>query len=172
MIGLVALFGIALVLRAAGTITAWLTDTAQPEGGLAAEVEVLFHPDDPGTALDADGLNPVVYWIVTGAMLALLVALVVFVWVRVRRFTHRAEQDPRRMAGIATRHEVATTSDKALLRRAGNLPPRPDRPEAARCRIPARCAERRERVGIGRGLDHGHRPAPLRQGLHTVISDP
>ena len=32
MIGLVALFGIALVLRAAGTITAWLTDTAQPEG--------------------------------------------------------------------------------------------------------------------------------------------
>ena len=124
MIGLVALFGIALVLRAAGTITAWLTDTAQPEGGLAAGVGVLFHPDDPGTALDADGLNPVVYWIVTGAMLALLVALVVFVWVRVRRFTHRAEQDPRRMAGVATRHEVATAaSDKALLRRAGNLRP-------------------------------------------------
>ena len=124
MIGLVALFGIALVLRAAGTITAWLTDTAQPEGGLAAGVGVLFHPDDPGTALDADGLNPVVYWIVTGAMLALLIALVVFVWVRVRRYTHRAEQDPRRMAGIATRHEVATTaSDKALLRRAGNLRP-------------------------------------------------
>ncbi|MEA5054304.1 MAG: type IV secretory system conjugative DNA transfer family protein [Propionicimonas sp.] len=124
MIGLVALFGIALVLRAAGTITAWLTDTAQPEGGLAAGVGVLFHPGDPGAALDADGLNPIVYWVVTGAMLALLIALVVFVWVRVRRFTHRAEQDPRRMAGIATRHEVATTaSDKALLRRAENLRP-------------------------------------------------
>jgi type IV secretory pathway TraG/TraD family ATPase VirD4 len=124
MIGLVALFGVALVLRAAGTITAWLTGTPQPEGGLAAGVGVLFHPGDPGTALDSDGLNPVVYWIVTGAMLALLLALVVFVWARVRRYTHRAEQDPRRMAGIATRHEVATAaSDKALLRRAGNLRP-------------------------------------------------
>lgn len=124
MIGLVALFGVALVLRAAGTITAWLTGTAQPEGGLAAGVGVLVHPGDPGSALDADGLNLVVYWVVTGAMLALLAALVVFVWVRVRRFTHRAEQDPRRMAGIATRHEVSTAaSDKALLRRAGNLRP-------------------------------------------------
>jgi type IV secretory pathway TraG/TraD family ATPase VirD4 len=124
MIGLVALFGVALVLRAAGTITAWLTGNSQPEGGLAAGVGVLVHPGDPGTALDADGLNPVVYWIVTGAMLTLLVALVVFVWARVRRFTHRAEQDPRRMAGIATRHEVATAaSEKALLRRAGNLRP-------------------------------------------------
>lgn len=124
MIGLVALFGVALVLRAAGTITAWLTGTPQPEGGLAAGIGVLVHPRDPGSALDADGLNPVVYWVVTGVMLALLIALVVFVWVRVHRFTHRAEQDPRRMAGIATRHEVATAaSEKALLRRAGNLRP-------------------------------------------------
>lgn len=124
MIGLVALFGVALILRATGTITAWLTGTPQPEGGLAAGVGVLFHPGDPGSALDADGLNPVVYWVVTGAMLALLIALVVFVWVRVRRLTHRAEQDPRRMAGIATRHDVSTAaSEKALLRRAGNLRP-------------------------------------------------
>ena len=124
MIGLVALFGAALVLRAAGTITAWLTGTAQPEGGLAAGVGVLVHPGDPAAALDGDGLNPVVYWVITGAMLALLIALVVFMWLRVRRFTHRAEQDPRRMAGIATRHEVTTAaSEKALLRRAGNLRP-------------------------------------------------
>ena len=53
MIGLVALFGVALVLRAAGTITAWLTDTAQPEGGLAAGVGVLVHPGDPAAARDA-----------------------------------------------------------------------------------------------------------------------
>ena len=124
LFGLVALFGVSVVVRSAGTIPGWLTGTAQPEGGLAAGVGVLVHPGDPGAALDADGLNPVAYWVVTGFMLALLVALVVFVWVRVRRFTHRAEQDPRRMAGIATRHEVATAaSDKALLRRAGNLRP-------------------------------------------------
>ena len=40
MIGLVALFGVALVLRAAGTITAWLTGTPQPEGGLAATLRL------------------------------------------------------------------------------------------------------------------------------------
>ena len=124
MIGLVTLFGVALALRAAGTITAWLTGTAQPDGGLAAGVGVLIHPGDPGAALDADGLNTVVYWIVTGFMLTFLIGVVVFVWLRVRRYTHRAEQDPRRMAGIATRHEVATAaSEKALLRRADNLRP-------------------------------------------------
>ncbi len=124
MIGLVALFGIALVLRGAGTITAWLTGTSQPHGGPASGVGVLAHPGDPGTALDAEYLNVVVYWIVAGLMLALLVTLVGFVWVRVRRYTHRVETDPRRMAGIATRQDVATAaSQKALLRRAANLRP-------------------------------------------------
>ena len=124
MIGLVALFGVALVLRAAGAITAWLTGTPQPESGLAAGVGVLFHPGDPGTALDADGLNPVVYWIVAGLLLAGLVTGGLWAWLRLRRHTHRIETDPRRMAGIATRHEVAAAaSEKALLRRAGNLRP-------------------------------------------------
>lgn len=124
MIGLVALFGVALVLRGAGSVTAFLTGTNQPSGGPASGVRVLFHPGDPGAALDADGLNPIVYWIVTGLLLGLLVLLVLLVWVRVRRHVHQIETDPRRMAGIATRYDVATAaSEKALLRRAGNLRP-------------------------------------------------
>lgn len=85
---------------------------------------VLFRPGDPATALDAPALNPVVYWLVAGLLLAGLVTGPLWVWLRLRHPIHRVEQDPRRMAGIATRHEVITAaSDKALLRRAGNLGP-------------------------------------------------
>ncbi|MGB3375271.1 MAG: type VI secretion protein, partial [Microbacterium sp.] len=124
MIGLVVLFGVALILRAAGSVAAFLTGTPQPAGDPASGVGVLFHPGDPAAALDADGLNPVVYWIVAGLLLAGLVTGGLWAWLRLRRHTHRIEADPRRMAGIATRHEVAAAaSDKALLRRAGNLRP-------------------------------------------------
>ena len=70
MIGLVVLFGVALILRAAGSVAAFLTGTPQPAGDPASGVGVLFRPGDPGSALDADGLNSVVYWIVAGLLLA------------------------------------------------------------------------------------------------------
>lgn len=73
MIGLVVLFGVALVLRGAGSIAAFLTGTAQPAAGPASGVGVLFRPGDPGAALEAAGLNPVVYWIVAMLLLAGLV---------------------------------------------------------------------------------------------------
>ena len=59
LIGLVGMFGIALVLRAAGSVTAFLTGAPQPDAGAAAGLAVLFNPGDPATALGADGLNPV-----------------------------------------------------------------------------------------------------------------
>ncbi|MBS1698871.1 MAG: type IV secretory system conjugative DNA transfer family protein [Actinobacteria bacterium] len=124
MIGLVVLFGVALVLRAAGSVAAFLIGSDQPAGDPASGVGVLFRPGDPATALDAPGLNPVAYWLVAGLLLAGLVTGALWVWLRLRRHVHSVEQDPRRMAGIATRHEVITAaSDKALLRRAGNLRP-------------------------------------------------
>jgi len=124
MIGLVALFGVALVLRGAGSVAACITGTSQPNGGPASGVGVLFHPDDPASALDAPGLNLVAYWIVTGLLLAVLVVAVALVWVWVLRHAHQVESDPRRMAGVATRHEVVSAaSSRALLRRAGNLRP-------------------------------------------------
>lgn len=124
MIGLVVLFGVALALRGAGSVTAWITGTTQPSGGPASGIGVLFHPGDPAAALDAPDLNVVAYWIVTGLLLSLLVVAVGFVWVRVRRHVRRVEADPRRMAGVATRQDVAAVaSSRALLRRAGNLRP-------------------------------------------------
>lgn len=80
MIGLVVLFGVALVLRGAGSVAAWITGTSQPSGGPASGIGVLFYPGDPASALGAPGLSPVVYWIVAGLLLAALVAGAVWVW--------------------------------------------------------------------------------------------
>jgi type IV secretory pathway TraG/TraD family ATPase VirD4 len=132
MIGLVGLFALALIFRAGGSVAAFLTGTAQPEAGPAAGIGVLFQPGDPATALDAAGLHPVAYWVVTTVMLAGLVAAGSWAWVWWRRRARKSETDPRTTAGIATRHEVATVaSPAALLRRAGNLRPSLAKPTVA-----------------------------------------
>jgi type IV secretory pathway TraG/TraD family ATPase VirD4 len=124
IISLLALVAFTLVLRGAGSITAWITGIAQPTSGPASGIGVLLNPSDPGTALGAVGLNAVIYWVVTGLMLTLIGTLGVFAWLRVRRFTSTVEADPRRMAGIASRLDIITAaSAKALLSRAGTLRP-------------------------------------------------
>ena len=129
IIALIGAFGVALVLRAAGSVAAFLTGTPQPAAGPASGLGVLFNPTDPATALDAEGLSPVAYWIVTAILLGGLVTAGGWVWVRLRRHSRRVETDPRRLAGTATAHEVTqTASSKALLRRATTLRPSLDEP--------------------------------------------
>ena len=124
LVGLVGMFGVALILRASGSVAAFLTGTHQPDAGPAAGLGVLFNPGDPASALVADGLHPVAYWITTAALLAGLMATGASVWGRLRRYSRKVERDPRRLAGTATSQEVAqTASGKALLRRAGTLRP-------------------------------------------------
>lgn len=124
LVGLVGMFGVALILRASGSVAAFITGTPQPDAGPAAGLGVLFNPGDPARALAADGLNPVAYWITTAALLAGLMATGAWVWGRLRRHSRKAERDPRRLAGTATSQEVAqTASGKALRRRAGTLRP-------------------------------------------------
>ncbi|MDN6025439.1 MAG: TraM recognition domain-containing protein [Bifidobacterium mongoliense] len=164
IIGLLALVAFTLILRGAGSVTAWLTRTPQPSGGLASGVGVLLDPTDPGAVLGAAGLDPVVYWVVTGLMLSLIGTTGIFIWLRVRRFTSTIEADPRRMAGIAT-----TASTRALLKRAGNLRPSLNSP-------------RPEDVGYLLGTSKGTRvwasvedsimvigPPRSGKGLHLVI---
>src|SRR5690606_2320655 len=103
----------ALILRAAGSVAAFLTGTPQPAGDPASGVGVLFPPGDPGAALDADGLNPVVYWIVAGLLLAGLVTGGLWAWLRLRRHTHRIE--PTRAAWPGSPH--GTKSPPLRLRR-------------------------------------------------------
>ncbi|MEJ1092578.1 type IV secretory system conjugative DNA transfer family protein [Microbacterium istanbulense] len=132
MIGLVALFGLALILRAAGSVAAFLTGIPQPDAGPAAGVGMLFRPGNPADALDAPGLHPFAYWAVAVVMLTALAAGGGWVWVRLRRHSRKQATDPHTTAGIATGHEITTmASAKALLRRAGNLRPSVERPTPA-----------------------------------------
>ena len=71
IIALIAAAVIAVLLRVAGTVTAWVTGAVQPAGGVEAGLGVLLHPADPGSALGTDGLNPVAYWIVAGILILL-----------------------------------------------------------------------------------------------------
>ncbi|TXH45317.1 MAG: type VI secretion protein [Actinobacteria bacterium] len=124
LIALIGAFGLALILRGSGSVAAFFSGTPQPQAGPASGLGVLFNPADPASALDAAGLSPVVYWIVTTLLLAVLVVGVAWVWMWLRRHNRKIETDPHRLAGIATAHEVKTTaSAKALLRRAGTLRP-------------------------------------------------
>ena len=124
LIALIGTFGLALILRGSGSVAAFFSGTPQPTAGPASGLGVLFNPADPAGALDAKGLNPVVYWIVTTLLLAALIVGVAWMWILLRRHNRKTETDPHRLAGIATTHEVKTTaSAKALLRRAGTLRP-------------------------------------------------
>ena len=132
MVALIALFGLALILRGAGSVAAFLTGTGQPAAGPAAGIAVLFRPGDPAAALDAPGLSAVAYWIVTGVLLAGLAAGGAWVWTRLRRHARKTATDPHTTAGIATRHEASTVaSPAALLKRAGNLRPSLAKPSPA-----------------------------------------
>ncbi|WP_353511048.1 TraM recognition domain-containing protein [Intrasporangium sp.] len=124
LIALIGAFGLALALRGAGSVAAFLSGTPQPTAGPASGLGVLFNPADPAGALGAVGLSPVVYWIVTTLLLAVLVVGVAWAWMWLRRHNRKTETHPHRLAGIATAHEVKTTaSAKALLGRAGTLRP-------------------------------------------------
>ncbi|MDR2566725.1 MAG: TraM recognition domain-containing protein [Bifidobacteriaceae bacterium] len=112
------------VLRAAGSLAAFLTRWPQPSGPLAAGIKVLLDPADPGAALGAEGLNPVAYWAVAALMLAGLAAPGVWAWAAWRDRAQRTRTDPRRAAGAASRDETRrAASGKALVRRGRTLRP-------------------------------------------------
>ncbi|WP_345750908.1 type IV secretory system conjugative DNA transfer family protein [Microbacterium rhizophilus] len=120
--GLVAVAVLGLLLRVAGSITAFLTGHEQPGGDLTAGIGVLTSPLDPGTPLAAPGLNPIVYWVIVVLLLAVAGAAVAAVWRFVTR--GRGRIDPRQLQGAATGSEIATVaSPRALLKRAGTFRP-------------------------------------------------
>lgn len=124
IIALIAAAVIAVLLRVAGTVTAWVTGAVQPAGGVEAGLGVLLHPADPGSALGTDGLNPVVYWIVAGILIIAVGSAGWWVWRFFREQSRQTKVDPYRIVGIATRTDVTTAaSEKALLRRAGQQRP-------------------------------------------------
>ncbi len=145
LVALAALGVAAVLLRVAGSIAAFLIGTPQPGAGLGAGAAVLLNPGDPATALDAPGLNVVVYWIVAGLLIAGSGAGSWWVWSAIRHHSRQQALDPYRIVGIATRREVARAgSIKALLARARNLRPSLERPEPV---------EVGYRIGSSRGVE-------------------
>lgn len=117
------------ILRGAGSLAAWITGTAQPTGGVEAGLGVLLNPSDPATALDAPGLGVVAYWITATVLILAAGAAGWWGWRLLRDHGRQVKTDPYRIAGIATRTDVARAgSEKALLRRAGHLRPSLDMP--------------------------------------------
>lgn len=130
LVMLVAAVAGAVLLRVAGTAAAYTTGIDPPTSGLAAGIRVLGSPQDPGLALGAPGLNPVVYWAVVGVLLTGLGATARGVWRLSRRDTTRVTRDPHRLVGTATRRDVdKVASTRALLARSGTL--RPSHPNPA-----------------------------------------
>jgi type IV secretory pathway TraG/TraD family ATPase VirD4 len=170
MIALVAIFGVAAVLRAAGSAAAFLAGSRQPQVGIAGGVALLFNPTNPAEALQAPGLNTVLYWSIAVLLLLMLGGAIGWAWVRWRGHSHNVDTDPRRLAGTASSREVVTSaSAKALLRRAATLRPSLEQPEPAD-------------VGYLLGRSHGKQvwasvedsilligPPRSGKGLHIVI---
>jgi type IV secretion system protein VirD4 len=116
---LIAAVGVlAAILRLAGSVAAFVSGAAQPTGGWEAGFRVLSRPDDPASALGADGLAAWVYWLVLILMVAGVVAAALVLWRRIGSMRHKTTHDPRRLSGVATGRDVrAAASHKALLSR-------------------------------------------------------
>ncbi len=170
MIGLFALFCVAVVLRGAGSVAAFLAGAEPPEVGFAGGVNVLLAPADPAAALGAPGLNAVVYWVVAALLLGLLTTVIVWAWARIRRHARAVTTDPRQLQGTASGHDVVSSaSSKSLLHRAATLRPSLARPKP-------------EDMGFLLGRSHGKQiwasvedsilligPPRSGKGLHVVI---
>ncbi len=130
-LGLITALGVlAGLLRAAGTIAAWITGVGRPAGSLGAGLAVLAHPARPASALRAPGLSPFAYWAVVTVLLV-VAGLVAWLAVRLVRSQDSGE-DPRRRAGLASAAQVRkVASGRALRRRGVTLRPSLHRPSPA-----------------------------------------
>lgn len=121
---------IAAILRLAGSVTAWVSGVSPPSVGWEAGLRVLTRPGDPATALDAEGLNPWIYWLVLTLMVVAVVGIALVLWRSFSSMKHTTSHDPRRLDGVATGRDVrAVASHKALLSRGRTLRPSLDHPQ-------------------------------------------
>lgn len=109
---LLAVFGVVGLLRAAGTITAWVTGGTQPPVGLVGGLRVLAGPSEPAVALQSPSLSTTAYWTVATLLLAVAALIAATGW-RLRR---RSTPDD---AGFATRREIVRTASLRVVAAAG-----------------------------------------------------
>ncbi|WP_110208662.1 TraM recognition domain-containing protein [Nocardioides daejeonensis] len=123
LIGIGILAAFAGLLRGAATLTAWVSRTSQPTADWAAGIRVLSNPGDPSRVFGA-AISPWVYWPIVAVLVLALGVAGFLIWRTVDSMRHSTRHDPRRLAGVATRAEVAAVaSKKALLARSATLRP-------------------------------------------------
>jgi len=123
--GLVGVAGLVGVLWAAGETSARLTGHPAPHGYPMGELAAFSHVGDPSLGWHAPVGPAYVYWAITFAFLAALVALGYGIY---RLFRHNPTVQEHPM-GVATRREVkATASSAALMARASTLRPSIEKP--------------------------------------------
>lgn len=117
-------FALAGLLRGAATITAHLTGCPTPSGGLAAAVDVVRHPGEPGSAFGTSSLNSVAYWAVVVVLLGAVAAAAWGAWNLMRRSATAHRRDPHHQPGTATATDVRRAASRhQLLKRAQDLRP-------------------------------------------------
>jgi type IV secretion system protein VirD4 len=160
------------VLWAGAAITAVLSDHPVPEVNPRASVLAISqHIGDPSAAWGQPVGPAWLYWTSTVLLIGVLsTAGAAAWWVSARNKTART-QDPRRIAGLASRAEVAKVAGaKALIARAGDL-----RPSVTNAAV----GDLGHRLGRGRGVDCYASvedsmvllgPPRSGKGLHIVIN--
>jgi type IV secretion system protein VirD4 len=169
---LIAAVGLlAAILRLAGSVAAWATGAEQPDGDWEAGFRVLSRPGDPASALGTRGLATWAYWLVLALMVAAVVTCALMLWRRVGALKHKTSHDPRRLAGVATGHDIRTvSSQKALLARGKTL--RPSLPRPSPTDIGYRLGRSRGR-GVWASVEDSMLllgPPRSGKGLHIVIN--
>ena len=119
------------VLWAAGAVAGWLSGAGPAASGLEGGFRVLADPGNPARALNAPGLSAILYWLVLAALAALLAVAVWCSWRLIAGTRHKTSRDPRRLAGVASSRDVATSaSERALLARGRTRRPSLAKPKA------------------------------------------
>ena len=104
--GLGCLVGLAGVLWAGAALAAVLTGYEPPLWGFDGALGLLRRPGDPSAAWGVPMPGPVLYWTITGSLVAAVATLTVLVVRWSRRENHARRTDPRTLPGTATKLEV------------------------------------------------------------------
>ena len=165
--------GLAVILRVAGSVAAWMTGIPQPVAGIAAGLAVVLDPSDPAAALHPPGLNPVAYWGCVAMLILVAGSGIVLGWrscVDPSKVDSRPVPDPwnrgksgRRESGLRVRADEPRSALATIA----------DEREAHGRRLPDRTLPLGRGLGQCRGLDPGHRPTTVGQGrAHRDQRDP
>jgi type IV secretion system protein VirD4 len=145
IIALFASIGGVGLLWAAAALSAVISGRPVPRQPSTATLTAFAHRADPSAAWGQPVGSAPIYWACTIAVFLIAGTLSVAMWLLARRVGGKREADPRTLAGLATRHDVAKAAgQKALLRKATALRPAVTHPTAV---------DLGHRLGRSRGVD-------------------